>query len=78
VLPILPFLAWLAAITSGVFLARLWSLGEIRPRELAAALGCFLIAGYCQFLGGSAIVSAAGLAIQTVLAIYLTVRWRLA
>ena len=77
-LPILPFLAWLATITSGVCLIRLWSLGTLRRRDLSAALACFLVAVWCQFLGGSASVSAAGLAFQTILAIYLTFRWRLA
>jgi hypothetical protein len=77
VLPILPFLAWLAAIASAVHLALLWSLGEFRRRSLAAPLGCFLVAVYCQFLAGSAMMRAVGLVLQTMLAIYLMVRWGL-
>jgi hypothetical protein len=36
-----------------------------------------LIAGYLQFFGGSAAVSATGLVLQTMLAIYLALRAKL-
>jgi len=77
VLQIFPITAWLAAITSAVLLAVLWNLGELGRRSLAVLLGWFLLAGYCQFLAGSAVVSAVGLLLQTLLAIYLILRWRL-
>jgi len=77
VLEIVPFLAWLAAITSAVLLAVLWNLGELRRRSLAVLGGWFLVAGYCQFLAGSVVVGTVGLLLQTVLAICLVLRWRL-
>ena len=76
-LQLFPFVVYLAAISSAVFLGALWILGELGPRSVCALLGCFLLAGYCQFLAGSAIVSTAGLVLQTTLAIYLVLRWRL-
>lgn len=76
-LQIFPITAWLAAITSAVLLAVLWNLGELGRRSLAVLLGWFLLAGYCQFLAGSTVVSAVGLLLQTLLAIYLILRWRL-
>ena len=54
-----------------------WSTGDLRARGVGLALAWFLIAAYCQFFGGSAILTAAGLALQTLLAIGLIVRWRL-
>lgn len=76
-LDVLPFLAWLAAITSGVVLAVLWSGGELRPRSRLILLAWFLIAAYLQFLGGSPVQSAMGLLLQTMLAVGLIVRSRL-
>lgn len=73
----LPFLAWLAAITSAVLLAVLWNLGELRGGSLAVLLFLFLLAAYCQFLAGSVVAGAVGLALQTLLAIGLILRWRL-
>lgn len=75
-LQIVPFLAWLAAVTSAALLALSWSLGEFRRRTLAVLVGWFLVAGYCQFLSGSAIMNAVGLSLQTILAAYLLVRFR--
>jgi hypothetical protein len=76
VLQILPFGVWLAAITSASLLAALWWLGELSQRSLAVSLAWFLLAGYCQFFGGSAIIGAIGLLLQTMLAIVLVIRWR--
>ena len=76
-LQVFPFLAWLAAVTSAVLLLLLWYFGELRRYSGAALLGWFLIAGYCQFLGGSPVVSAIGLFLQTILAIVLALRWKL-
>ena len=74
---ILPFLAWLAAITSAVLLIVLWRLGELRRLSVGVLLGWFLLAAYCQFLAASAIVGSVGLLFQTILAIYLMLRWKL-
>lgn len=76
-LPILPFLTWFAAITSAALLLALWSLGELRRWSLAFLFGWFLVAGYCQFFAGSPVVGAVGLCLQTILSVYLIVRWRL-
>jgi uncharacterized membrane protein YgdD (TMEM256/DUF423 family) len=74
---VFPFLTWLALITSAALLLLLWNLGELRQRSGAALLGWFLIAGYCQFSGGSPVVRALGLFFQTTLAIVLSLRWKL-
>ncbi len=76
-LQILPFLPLLAVGTAATLLAFMWWTGDIRAAP-AIILCAWLAAGiYCQFLAFSAIVGAAGLASQTLLAIYLIVRWRL-
>ena len=77
-LQIFPFIVWFAPITSVVLLIVLWNLGELGPRHLALLLGWFLLAGYCQFFAGSATLGVVGLLLQTMLAIYLAVRLRLA
>jgi hypothetical protein len=77
VLQLFPFLAWLAPITSAVLLTLLWNLGDLGRGTLAVLLAWFLLAGWCQFLAGSAVVAAAGLLLQTILAIYLIFRWKL-
>lgn len=75
-LQLLPFLAWLAVITSATLLTLLWSLGELRRAGAGLALGWFLLAAYLQFFAGAALVQAAGLAAQTILAIGLLLRWK--
>ena len=75
-LPILPFLTWLAAITSAVLLVFLWDLGVLRRFSLVITIGVFLVAGYCQFFSGSPMVAALGVALQTMLAVYLMARWK--
>ena len=77
-LQIFPFLTWVAAITSGVLLASLWNLGELRRYTGAVLLGWFLVAGYFQFFGGSPVVQAVALLLQSILAIVLSLRWKLA
>ena len=72
-----PFAGWLAIVTSAIMLAMLFAVGELQPRQGAVLAGCLLLAGYCQFFAESPLVAAGGLALQTALAIYLTVRWRL-
>ena len=75
-LQLFPFLGWLAPIASGTLLVILWNVGELRRRTAMALVVVFLGAGYLQFLGSSSVVCASGRAIQTLLAIYLIVRWR--
>jgi|ERR671936_67159 RsiW-degrading membrane proteinase PrsW (M82 family) len=77
VLPMFPFVRLIAPLTSFGLLFALWYLGELKPRTLAVLVGWFLIAGYCQFFAASAVVVAIGLLAQTLLAIYLLLRWRL-
>lgn len=76
-LSFLPFLTWLAAITSAVLLVFLWDLGVLRRLSLVITVGVFLVAGYCQFVSGSPMVAALGVALQTILAVYLMARWKL-
>ena len=75
-LDILPFLTWLAPIVSEILLVVLWSVGDLRRRAAVVAGVWFLAAAYLQFFGPSSGASAAGLALQTLLAIALIVRWR--
>ena len=74
---IFPWVVYLAAVTSAVMLIVLWKCGEVGRRALVVLSGWFLLAAYCQFAGASAVVAAAGLGLQTLLAIYLVLRWRL-
>lgn len=71
-----PFLAWLATIASAALLVMLDVAGEIHPQALGLLLGWFLLAAYCQLFGDSALVATTGLVLQTALAIYLIVRWK--
>ncbi len=72
-----PFLPWIAITVSGVLLGTLWREGELGGRQTAILAAWFVVSAWCQFLGPSAVVSATGLALQTVLAIDLIVRWKL-
>lgn len=74
---LISFLAPLAIITSLVMLVMLITLGEVGLRSGLLLAGLLVAAGYAQFVEDSMIVSALGLGCQTVLAIYLVVRWRL-
>lgn len=73
---VFPFLAWIAAAMSGALLVALWMMGDLGRREAALLTGWFLAAVCCQFLGKTEGVITVGLALQTVLAIYLIARWR--
>jgi hypothetical protein len=77
-LQILPFLGWLAPITSGVLLAFLWNDGELRRYTGPVLLAWFLLAGYFQFFGNTPVVSAVALLFQAILAIVLFLRFKLA
>jgi hypothetical protein len=76
VLDLFPFLAWLAAATSAVGLVVLWRDGETRPYWLWLLTAWFVLAACCQFLSGSGVVQASGLAMQTLLAVGMLVRFR--
>ena len=76
-LQLFPFVVYLAPITSLVLLVMLASAGELRRRAGLVLSAIFAVAVYYQFLGGSPVVTALGLGLQTLLAIYLIVRWRL-
>jgi len=76
VLEILPFLTWIAALTSAALLVVSGMFGDLRRTSLAALVGWSLAAGYAQFFGGSPVVRAVGLALQTLLAVGLLLRYR--
>jgi hypothetical protein len=71
-----PFLPYLAAVVGAVLLAVRWTAEDASPLARAVLLAWFVVAAYCQFFGGSAVLSAAGLALQTALAVYLLIWWR--
>lgn len=71
------FLAPLAILTSIVMLGMLIAIGDVGRRGALLLPAWLLAAGYAQFFGPSASVSVLGLGGQTLLAVYLTVRWRL-
>ena len=74
---VFPFLGWSATITSIVLLIALWNLDQLGQRSLLCLIAWFLVAAYCQFLAASTVVGTAGLVLQTILAIYLILRWKL-
>lgn len=76
-LQILPPLALIAAIASATLLIVLWYFEDLRGRKLAMAAAWFLIAAYCQFFGDSPVMGTVGLTLQTVLVIWLIIRWRI-
>ena len=77
-LQIFPFFAWLAVFTSAVLLAALIALGDLEGARLRILAGWFLAAGSVQFFGRTAFESIGGLLLQTMLAVYLLLRWRMA
>jgi hypothetical protein len=77
-LPLISFLAPLAIVTSIATLVLLVAMGDVGRRGAVMFAAWLLAAGYAQFFGPSMAVSVVGLGFQTLLAIYLIVRWRLA
>ena len=73
----IPFISWLAALTSVVTIAILWTTGELGPRATAVLSAWFLGALYLQMFGASMMVAAIGLSLQTLLAVYLSIRLKL-
>ena len=76
-LQLFPFASLLATAVSLVLIAMLWFGGGLRPGGVALACGWLIAAGYCQFFTAEPLLGATGLALQTLLAIGLVVRWRL-
>jgi len=58
VLQLVPFVAWVAIVTSVALLAVLFALGELSPRALGILIAWWGAAAYCQFLAGSAATAA--------------------
>jgi hypothetical protein len=77
VIQFIPFISWLAAITSAVTMGILWTSGDLGSRAAAIVCAWFLVALYLQIFGASAMVAAIGLALQTLLAAYLSIRLKL-
>lgn len=73
----IPFISWLAALTSAVTMGILWTSGELGPRAGAVLGAWFLVALYLQIFGASVLIAATGLALQTILAAYLSIRLKL-
>jgi len=71
-----PFLAWIAVATSAALLVVLRWTGDLAGRALAVLFAWFLVAAALQFFGPSEASSVAGLALQTALAVYLVLRWK--
>jgi len=72
----LPFLPWIATATSACGLVLLWRDLETSEGWLAVLSAWFAAGLFCQFFVSSAVVSAIGLALQTLLAIAVVVRIR--
>jgi len=72
-----PLIGLVPAVTTIVTLVMLVIAGELRPRAIGLSVVVFASAVYGQFLSGSPLLAAAGLSVQTLLAISLIARWRL-
>ena len=72
------FLSWLATATSIVVMVMLAAAGDLTVRSGIVPGALILLAAYGQFFAGSPLIAAAGLGLQTLVAVYLLVRWRFA
>jgi hypothetical protein len=77
VLIVFPWLAWIAVIASATLLAMLWSTGDLSRWSLPVLVAWCLTAAGLQFFGPSAAYAAVGLLLQTLLALYLMLKWKL-
>jgi len=68
-------LPWVAPVTSGAFLLLHWREGDAGRTVMAIGLGWFVLALCLQFLGHVPVVTASGLALQTLLAVILIAVW---
>jgi hypothetical protein len=69
---------WLALVTSAVLVVVLWKLGDLGVFHALVVVVCCAAAAYLQFFGGSGIATAIGVGAQSLLAIYLVLRWKVA
>lgn len=76
-LQLFPFIAYVAVVTSITLLAILWNSGDIGQVQGIVLTGWLAGAAYCQFFGESMATVVIGLGLQTVLALYLILYWKL-
>ena len=76
-LQLFPFSAWIALVTSASLLAILWGFGEMEQRQGIVLSVWLAVAAYLQFFGGSMTTVVTGLGLQTILALYLILYWKL-
>ena len=72
----IPFIDWLAALTSITLLIVLWRAADIGQFETAALGVLFAAAAGVQVFSDSFLATRIALALQTVLAVHLIIRWR--
>lgn len=73
---LMALLRWVAVLISAVLLVSLYWDGGLGRTSVTVHLSWFAVAAWLQFFAASASLSAMGLVLQTVLAIYLILRWR--
>jgi hypothetical protein len=76
-LQLFPISAWIAFVTSVSLLAILWGFGDMEQRQGIVLSVWLAVAAYLQFFGESMMTVAAGLGLQTMLALYLILYWKL-
>ncbi len=74
---IFPFALWLAVVSSAVLLIALWGSGDMSPSHAVVLVVWLIAAAYLQFFAASPVLAALGLALQTLLAVYLVIRMKL-
>ena len=76
-LQLFPFSAWIVLVTSASLRAILWGFGDMEQRQGIVLSAWLVVAAYVQFFGESMMTVAIGLALQTILALYLILYWKL-
>jgi hypothetical protein len=66
----------MAVLVSAVLLVSLYQDGALFGKSLAIHVSWFAAAVWLQFFASSAALSTTGLLLQTVLAVYLILRWK--
>jgi hypothetical protein len=77
VIQFIPFIDWLAALTAIALLIVLWQSGDIGQVEGAVLAVWFVAAAGVQLFSDSFLATRIALAAQTVLAVYLIIRWKM-
>jgi hypothetical protein len=77
VIQFIPLIDWLAALTSITLLIVLWRAADIGQLEAAVLAVWFAASAGVQVFSDSFLATRIALALQTVLAVYLIIRWRL-